>query len=66
MDTESLKTRTQAHHQKMHRTPGGKIKIVYEQKGMFWLLFWMNGFEMINLFTAFASELLSRLYVAIF
>ena len=45
--------------------------MVYEQKGVFWSLFWVNNFfEMINLFAIFASEdgkqLLSCLHVAIF
>ena len=48
-----------------------RFKIVYEQKGVFWSLFWVNNFfKMINLFAIFASEdgkqLLSCLYVAIF
>ena len=48
-----------------------RFKIVQEQKGVFWSLFWVNNFfKMINLFAIFASEdgkqLLSRLYAAIF
>ena len=48
-----------------------RFKIVYEQKGVFWSLFWVNNFfKMINVFAIFASEdgkqLLSHLYVAIF
>ena len=47
-----------------------RFKIVYEQKGMFSLLFWVNNFfKMISLSAIFASEdgkqLLSRLYVAV-
>ena len=57
MDTESVKTRTQANHQKMHGTPGGLKIIVYEQKDVFWLPFWVNNFfKIINLFAIFASE----------
>ena len=49
---------------------GWRFKIGYEQKGVFWWLFWVNNFfKMINLYTIFASEdgklLLPRLYVAI-
>ena len=48
-----------------------RFKIVYEQKGVFWSLFWVNNFfKMINFFAIFAPEdskqFLSRLYVAIF
>ena len=68
LDTESPKTRTQAQEAAWN---AWRFKIVYEQKNVFWSLFWVNNFfKMINLFAIFASEdgkqLLSRLYVAIF
>ena len=34
LDTESLQTRTQAHHQKMHGTPGG-LKLFANEKACF-------------------------------
>ena len=48
-----------------------RFKIVYKQKGVFWLLFLVNNFfKMINFFAIFAckdaKQLLSLLYVAIF
>ena len=37
-------TRTQAHQKKTHGMPEGLIEIVYELKGVFLSLFWVNNF----------------------
>ena len=55
LDTGSLKTTTQAHHQKMHGIHWG-LKL-FTNEDVFSSLLWVNNFfKMINVFPIFASE----------